>query len=334
MSNLMKLYHIVRPVLSLIPVGSFIIGIILSLFNPFSWSLYQYSSVFMFFILSSLSLPIFLLSYLSIFLLGISSSCLNSLVDAEDSDLGSFRKDYQNPIVYYGVSPTQMKIIMIFCFITSFFISLYVSLVFAVMILIGSLISISYSYYPRMKRRAPLDVIWNAVGLFTLPFIAGWIVFHNSSEILFHSILVFRLSYYFWIGGEILLIFMVLISTSWFPFLEMVGGTLIGGAFYVLTAVLDFDSDKRSGIKTISVFLGKRYSILLSLLLYVSGVLMMFEHIVFDWRTILLVFTTAFFMVYLVLKPDRKNTWNLIKWISLTTLILIATEIILIVIRA
>ncbi len=185
MAILDRLYNVVRPALSFIPIGSFMIGVIMSLFNPVSWSLYRYSPQFMFFILSLLSLPVFLFSYLSIFLLGVSGSCLNSLIDARDSDLRGFRKDYQNPIIYHGVSPLQMKIIAISSAIASFFISLHVSILFAAMILIGNLTSISYSYYPRMKGQAPFDVLWNAVGLFTLPFIAGWIVYYGSWEVFF-----------------------------------------------------------------------------------------------------------------------------------------------------
>nr|MDO8079891.1 UbiA family prenyltransferase [Candidatus Freyarchaeota archaeon] len=331
MPSLKRLYHVVRPVLSFIPVGSFMIGSIMSLFDPFSWSLYRHSSVFMFLVLSILSLPVFLLSYLSVFLLGVSSSCLNSLVDAADSDLKGFRKDYQNPVVYHGVSPFQMKIITVFSAAVSFVISLYVSFVFAALVLVGNLVSISYSYYPRMKMRAPFDVVWNAVGLFALPFISGWIVYHSSSQVLVYSFCVYGSSFYFLAGEwfDYLLISMLAVRASWFPFHELLGGSLIGGAFYVITAVLDYDSDKEACIKTIGVLLGKRYALLFSLALYASGVLIMFDHLVFDVGTILLTSSIAIFMIYLVIKPEKTGLWNLLKLALITTLILIALEIIL-----
>ncbi len=331
MPVLKRLYNLVRPMFSLIPVGSFVIGLIMSLFNPVSWSLYRHSPLFIYFILSILSLPVLLFSYFSIFLLGVSGSCLNSLVDAKDSDLRGFRKDYQNPIIYHGVSPLQVKIIVISSAVASFVISLYVSILFAVMILIGNLISISYSYYPRMKMHAPFDVVWNAFGLFTLPFIAGWVVYFGSWEIFFWSFLVNRFSLYYFIGGWLdgLLMYLLLMRVYWFPYIELIGGTLIGGAFYVLTAVLDYEGDKESGVKTIGVLLGKRFSLLLSLVLYVSGILIMIDHLLFDWGTIIFASMVTIFMVYLVIKPEKTSVWNLVKLALITTLVLIVIEIIL-----
>jgi 4-hydroxybenzoate polyprenyltransferase len=331
MPSLKSMYHVVRPVLSLIPVGSFMIGSIMALFDPFSWSIYRESSVFTFFVLSMLSLPMFLLSYLSIFFLGVSSSCLNSLVDAGDSDLKGFRKDYQNPIVYHNVSPSQMKIITVFSAAISFSISLYVSFVFAALILVGNLVSISYSYYPRMKMRAPLDVIWNAIGLFSLPFLSGWIVYHSSSQILVYSLYVYGFSFYLLAGQgfEFLLTLMFAVRASYFPFPELLGGSLIGGAFYVITAVLDYDGDKEAGIKTIGVLLGKRQALLVSLALYASGVLVMFDHLFFDVGTLLLASSIAIFIIYLVIKPEKPALWNLLKLALVTTLVLIAVEIVL-----
>lgn len=331
MPSLKKIYHVVRPVLSLIPVGSFMIGSIMALFDPFTWSIYKNGSVFTFFALSILSLPVFLLSYLSVFFLGVSSSCLNSLVDARDSDLRGFRKDYQNPIVYYDVSPRQMKIITVFSAAVSFGIGLYVSLVFAALVLVGNLISVSYSYYPRMKRHAPFDVIWNAIGLFTFPFITGWIVYHSSSQVLLYSLYVNEFSLYLFSGEGVyyLLAFMLVVRAYWFPFYELLGGSLIGGAFYVITAVLDYDNDKETGIKTISVILGKRYALLSSLALYTSGVLVMFSHLFFDVGTLLLASSIAIFIAYLVIKPENLRLWYLLKLSLMATLILIAVEIIL-----
>lgn len=331
MPVLKRLYHIARPVLSLIPVISFIIGVIISLLNPISWSLYRHSPLFMYFILSILYLPVLMMSYLSIFLLGVSGACLNSLIDSRDSDLRGFRKDYQNPIIYHDVPHLHMKIIMISSAVVSFIISLYVSLSFAAIILVGNLISITYSYYPRMKMHAPFDVVWNAVGLFTLPFIAGWIVYQGSPEIFLYNFLIHRFSLYYFIGGDlsVLIRYLIYMGGYWFPHLELYGGTLIGAAFYVLTAVLDYDGDKESDIKTISVILGKRSSILLSLILYISGILIMFDHLIFDLGTILFASMIAVFMVYLVIKPEKTSVWNLVKLALLTTLVLIAIEIIL-----
>ncbi|MEM3563738.1 MAG: UbiA family prenyltransferase [Candidatus Jordarchaeaceae archaeon] len=330
MHVLKPVYHIVRPLLSIIPVGSFTIGIIVSLFDPFTWSLYRDSSVLMFFILSVLSLPVFLLSYLAVFLLGISSSSLNSLVDARDCDLKGFRKDYQNPVVYCGVSPLHMKIIVIFCSVASLVIGFYISLIFAVMIFFGNLISISYSYYPRIKVRPPFDVLWNAIGLFTLPFIAGWVVYHGSPEAFAHLYLTNVILFYF-LGVRNfvdVLVFILLVKTFWFPFFELFGGTLIGGAFYILTATLDYESDSETGNKTISIILGKRCSILLSFALYLFGALIMFEHLIFDLGTVVLFFLIAFFMVYLVIKPEKLYVWNFLKLTLMATLILICVEII------
>jgi len=331
MPGLKRVYHIVRPALSIIPVGSFVIGTVMSFFDPFSWSLVRHSSAFMFFVLSILSLPVFLLSYLSVFFLGVSGSCLNSLVDAKDSDLAGFRKDYQNPVVYHGVSPLQMKMILLFSSAVSFIFSLYVSLMFAIMVLIGNLVSITYSYWPRMKTRAPLDVVWNAFGLFTLPFVAGWIVYHGSSEVSLYSFCAFGFWYYLMFGEWFsrLLLLRLLVRLSWFPLSELLGGSLIGGSFYVLTAVLDYESDKAEGINTISVLLGKRYSLTFSLALYVSGVLMMYEHVLFDLGTVLLALVIAIFMCYLVIKPEKTSVWNLLKMASITTLILVAIEIVI-----
>ncbi|MFB0563220.1 MAG: UbiA family prenyltransferase [Candidatus Lokiarchaeia archaeon] len=331
MPVLKRLYHVARPMLSLIPVISFIIGVIMSLLNPISWSLFRHSPLFMFFILSILYLPVLMMSYLSIFLLGVSGACLNSLIDSRDSDLKGFRKDYQNPIIYHGVSPLHMKIIMISSAVISFIISLYVSLSFAAIILVGNLISITYSYYPRIKMHAPFDVVWNAVGLFTLSFIAGWVVYQGSPEIFLYNFLIHRFSLYYFIGGDlsVLIKYLIYMGGYWFPHFELYGGTLIGAAFYVLTAVLDYDGDKETGIKTISVLLGKRYSLLLSLVLYISGVLLMFEHLVFDLGTILFASVIAIFMAYLVVKPEKTSVWNLVKLALTSTLILVVIEILL-----
>lgn len=104
--------------------------------------------------------------------------------------------------------------------------SIFVSLLFTILIVLCIALSLSYSTPPiRLKNRAGLDVVTNAMGSGLLCSIAGWIVTKPLLEypVLWGLVSIFGVS-----------------------------------ALYIPTTIIDQESDKRAGLNTFAVKLGKR----------------------------------------------------------------------------
>jgi chlorophyll synthase len=122
---------------------------------------------------------------------------------------------------------------ILFMFLAVFF-SLLVSPLFLLLIVINIILAFSYSTPPlRLKNRAGLDVITNAIGSGLICSVAGWIV---EKPLLDYPVL--------------------------WGFISMFGVS----SFYIPTTIIDQESDKRAGVNTISVKLGKKRAFIVGLI--------------------------------------------------------------------
>ncbi len=114
-----------------------------------------------------------------------------------------------------------------------------------------------YSVKPfRLKERPLLDVFMNAFGAGFVSFIAGWSVFRPLSEMVQNLV--------------------PLLSSLWLSFLI--------GSKYLVTVVMDHESDKECGVTTTSVVFGKKFSLGFSFVLNVLSQLILISLCVLERR--------------------------------------------------
>ncbi|MEM4678991.1 MAG: UbiA family prenyltransferase [Candidatus Jordarchaeales archaeon] len=325
MPRLLRLiYNLTRPLFTLIPLSYFLVGSLSTFASPvlLSFSSFSFFQQLVKFLVSTFTLsPSFLTAYLAIFLASISGCNVNSYADAQESDKHAFyQKDYVNPIVEGSISPRNIAWISLLSSFVSILVGLIVSCIFAAIIMLGHFFSLTYSYKPRFKSKPPLDLTWNTIGLAVLPFVAGYVVYTSSPEGLSLSsvtlslvhVLMHSLKTYF---GSILSLVYILGKT--FPLNYFLGSTLLGAAFYTLTATLDYEADKLSGVRTLEVALGKRRCLSLGMILYLMSGIPLLDalksniHFAVGFLSFLLVF------MWTLMKPSGERIWLSIKALSL-----------------
>lgn len=117
-----------------------------------------------------------------------------------------------------------------------------VSLTFAAGALLALALGWAYSAPPlRLKTRAGLDAVLNALAIGTLGPLAGWSAVHS-------------------VGG--------------FPWVMAVQGTLVGVALYVPSALVDYRPDLASGFGTVAVRLGRHRAYLVGLAAWTGAALL------------------------------------------------------------
>jgi 4-hydroxybenzoate polyprenyltransferase len=96
-------------------------------------------------------------------------------------------------------------------------------------------IGIIYSFTPRLKDKPFGDVLANAIAGGVLCYAMGWSVFRNLYSM---------------------------------PILQPVWLTLLLGATYLLTVIIDMEADKKAGLNTTAVYLGKKGTVHASSIIY------------------------------------------------------------------
>jgi chlorophyll synthase len=156
--------------------------------------------------------------------LGGSTLLFNDYWDYKMDKISRRKSDYPLPKGLIARS-TILKASIIFMVLAIIF-SLTISILYTIIICICIFLAILYSTPPvRIKNRAGLDVLLNATGAGILCSFAGWIIIKPIWEFPF-----------FWL-------------------IPMFAGV---AAIYIPTTIIDYESDKKNGVNTISVILGTK----------------------------------------------------------------------------
>lgn len=335
MGNYLRLtYNLTRPVFVLIPLAYFLIGGLSTLASPAFFSLspfcfFRQLAKFLIFTFT-LSFPS-LISYLAVFLASLSGCNVNTYADSRESDKYAYWKDYHNPIVEGVASPKSIIHLSAASAVLSVIVGFMISSIFALIILLGHFFSLTYSYKPRLKGKAPLDIIWNTIGLATLPFIAGHIVYLESPEGLSLSTLSLSVIYSALYPSD--LHFNVLIMTyvtgKSFPLNFFLGSNLIGAAFYTVTVALDYEPDKSSGLRTLAVSLGKKHCLSFGIILALMGGIVLFDMMLSNIKFALAFSSFLLIFAWALLNPNRRRLWASVKLIALLLLACFLSEVLM-----
>jgi len=310
-------YNLTRPAFTALPIALLIVGELGSLLSPLLSvlnGLWFFSrlvrDLVLNFILGGGVIP----AYIATFLAALSGCNVNTYADSQDSDKCNFGKDYSNPIVNGRASAKTVANLSVFSAVLSLLVSLAVSYLLFMVVLLGHFLSFTYSYKPRLKSKAPLDITWNTLGLASLPFVAGHIVYQEVFEGAARSSLIISLIYSIFLPLTNFSYFLIYFSVkNWFPFRLFLSVNFFGAAFYTVTATLDYEADKAAGLKTLSVALGKRTCLLVGLLLSILGVFTAFDIILADVNVMMGV---AFFLasfIWAIINPARNRMWVALK---------------------
>ncbi len=336
MSGYLKLaYNLIRPVFLLIPLAYFLIGALSTFASPalLSLSIFWFFRQLAKFVIFTFALSHYsLTSYLAVFLASLSGCNVNTYVDSRESDKYAYWKDYHNPIVEGIASPKDVLHLSIASAILSIIVGFMISFLFVIIILLGHIFSVTYSYKPRLKGKAPLDIVWNTIGLATLPFIAGYIIYLESPEGFSLSTFLLSAVYDTLYPSEIssghVLLIIYIIGKS-FPLNLFLGSNLMGAAFYTLTVTLDYEADKSSGLKTLAISLGKKRCLLLGVILALMGGATMFNAMMSNIQFTLTFLSFLFILVWALLNPNRSRLWASIKLIALLLMACFLSEILM-----
>jgi chlorophyll synthase len=156
--------------------------------------------------------------------LGGSTLVYNDYWDSEVDKTSKRKEDFPLP---QGLLPQRSLLsASIFLMVLALLFALFVSILFMILIGICILLSILYSTPPvRLKNRAGIDVVTNAIGAGVICSLAGWIV---AKPLLDYPVL--------------------------WGFTSLFGVSSI----YIPTTIIDSDNDKRFGVNTFAVKLGKK----------------------------------------------------------------------------
>ena len=164
--------------------------------------------------------------------LGGSTLLFNDYWDFDVDKISERKSDF--PLPQGLVSRSIVLRLSISLMAMAVIVSLFISPFFALIITFCIILSVLYSAPPvRVKGRPGLDVILNATGAGVLCSLAGWVIVEPVRD---------------------------------FPFLWLIPMFSGVAAIYIPTTIIDHDSDKKKGISTIAVRLGKRRAFHLGLL--------------------------------------------------------------------
>ncbi len=266
------IYSIVRPALPLLATLSYLMG--------YYWRQILDLIYLQFYNLRIIP-PLRIDVIASIFLAGTYSNMLNSYKDSTDTDrINEFIKDYVNPVLKYNMTKETVWSIAALSSVFSILIVAFTAPLVIPFIILGLLISTAYSYYPRLKSYAPLDIVANTLGLFLVPFIMGW-TSHSKLEDL--------------------------------PIPTITGFSLIASSFYTLTAIVDYDSDLKNNIRTIAVKLGPRNSAILCAALHFLGILLSLDFLKDHLHALAYLIMDLLLYLDLIRDPAPKNVLETIK---------------------
>ncbi|MDP9231094.1 MAG: UbiA family prenyltransferase [Bacteroidota bacterium] len=167
-----------------------------------------------------------------------SSNGYNSYMDRDSTPIGGLYKPLQPTRQLFYVS----IILDIVAITTSFFLSIY----FALGILLYIVASRAYSYRGIRLKKYP---------------VAGYLV-----AVIFQGAVVFFLTYY---GSNMSKIFNV-------PLLPMLAASCLIGGYYPLTQVYQHTEDRKDGVQTISLLMGKRGTFIYCGIIFAIATLLIF----------------------------------------------------------
>lgn len=172
-----------------------------------------------------LELFVFLIGMIAIGpLLGGATLLYNDFFD-RGIDTFSRRKKHL-PLLEGMLKPRSVYRLSIILFSLALLFAVFVSIWFALLVLMCILLSIMYSSPPlRLKEQPGLDILTNAIGSGIICTIAGWIIIRPIIE---------------------------------FPVLWGIISFFGVGAIYIPTTIIDFDPDIKQGVTTLATHLGKR----------------------------------------------------------------------------
>jgi 4-hydroxybenzoate polyprenyltransferase len=156
---------------------------------------------------------------------------LNQIVDRE-----SDKKNKKLFLISDGIIPLknayiEMGALFVIAISGSFFLGVNILIAFLISLFLG----ITYSLPPVETKGKPfLDILWNAVGYGVLAFIVGWLATSESSHMMF----ITAIPYFFAVA-----------------------------AVFVNTTIPDIEGDRKEGKVTTGVFLGKKNTLLLGVIL-------------------------------------------------------------------
>ena len=165
------------------------------------------------------------------------SNGYNSYMDRDTESVGGI-KNPQQPTV-------QLFYATVFLDVLAVLISLYLSLIFAIGILLYILASRAYSYRGIRLKQYPI------IGYITVTFFQGavtfFLVMHGSSSN----------------------------KTLAVPMFAMVASSLLVGGFYPLTQIYQHKQDAADGVKTLSLLLGYKGTFIFTAIIYLFAVLIL-----------------------------------------------------------
>jgi 1,4-dihydroxy-2-naphthoate polyprenyltransferase len=167
------------------------------------------------------------------------SNGYNSFMDRDETPIGGIRKPLQptKQLLYTTVLMDSLAVIL----------SILINYVFAVGILLYILASHAYSYRGIRLKRYP-------IGGFITVFI-------------FQGAVIFYITY----------IAVTMNNTTVVPILPCVISSLLLGALYPLTQIYQHEEDRKDGVTTISLMLGKKGTFLFSIVFFLGATLLMYR---------------------------------------------------------
>ncbi len=168
-----------------------------------------------------------------------SSNGYNSYMDRDETPIGALKNPMQ--------PSKQLFYVTIVMDVLALIISCFVSFYFAAGVLLYILASRAYSYRGIRLKKYPL---------------IGYLI-----VIIFQGALVFFISYH---GSSVNKSFDV-------PLLPMLAAACLIGGYYPLTQIYQHDDDRKDGVQTISMLLGKRGTFIFCGGIFAAATLLMFE---------------------------------------------------------
>ncbi len=128
-----------------------------------------------------------------------------------------------------GAISRRMGLLIVLCFLVfGFGIAYRINKTFFVLLIALNILGILYSAYPfRLKCRPGFDIVANLLGMAVIPYLAGWSLIGDIKE------------------ASVLLGVIIILVHVW---------------AHVLQQLRDYDADKGADLKTVVVFLGKKWS--------------------------------------------------------------------------
>lgn len=212
--------------------------------------------------------------------LGGSTLLFNDYWDREVDKINRRKSDFPLP---KGLIKQQtiLRASYIFMFLAIFF-SFFLSAIFTIILILSILLSVAYSAVPvRLKGRPGLDLIANAVGAGILCSLAGWVIVKPLTE---------------------------------FPVFWLIPMFFGVGALFIPTTIVDYESDKKNGVNTITVRIGQKYSFYLGLtcilIANIGIIFMCIRNYLISFDFIYVAFPIAFTQIILYWWILRKQTFK------------------------